>query len=161
MQGTRRRRLHRKTAAAADHGYTTRPLQSLQEHKVHMHHFKKAQQSQRIESRAARNEAIKLLAMQPPPGAFVGEVELDSGPIQNPHPSHRILALQGSCSTIYCRNCGAWAARAKLRLLAEACKPLQNGSRHSLRLLQCGVMPAPKAHIPPQLLKKRRRKSRW
>jgi len=41
VQGTTRRRLRCKTAAAADHGYTARPLQNLQEHRVHMHKFKR------------------------------------------------------------------------------------------------------------------------
>ena len=164
MQSTTRTRLSCKTAATANHGYTTRPLQSLQEHRVHMHQFKKAKQRQRAELRAARQQAIELLAMQPPSGAFVGEVETDIGPIQSPHPSHRILALEGSSSTIYCRQCGAWSARTKLRHLAARCTPLKDGSRHNLRLLQCGVMPAPFANIPSHLKKvhrRRGRKSRW
>ena len=155
--------MHR-SAAAADHGYTARPLQNLQEHRVHMHKFKKAQQRHRAELKAARQQAIELLAMQPPSGAFGGEVETDTGPMQNPHPSHRILALEGSSSTIYCRNCGSWSARSKLRHLAARCAPLKDGSRHNLRLLQCGVMPAPLAKIPSHLKKvhrRRGRKSRW
>ena len=153
-----------KTAATASHGYTTRPLLNLHDHKVQRHQLKQAQQSQRAEIKAARQEAIKLLAMQPPPGAFGENEDHDIGPISNPHPSHRILALEGSSSTIYCRNCGAWAARAKLRLLAGVCTPLKNGNRHNLRLLQCGVMPAPLAKIPSHLKKvhrRRCRRSRW
>ena len=164
LGGTRRRRLHRKTAATADHGYTARLLQKLQDHRVHMHKFKSAQQKQRAEIKIARRNAIELLAMQPPPGAFGGEVELDTGQIQNPHSSHRILGFEGNSSTIYCRNCGAWAARAKLRLLAGRCTPLKEGNRHNLRLLQCGIMPAPLARIPAHMRNvrtRRGRKSRW
>ena len=161
---TGRRRLRYKTAACANHGYTARALQKLQEHKVKMFQFKKAQTFQKSENKSARLDAIKLLAMQPPPGAFGEDERHEVGPITNPHPSHRIIALKGSSSTIYCRNCGAWAARERLQLLAAACAPLKVGNRHNLRLLQCGVMPSPSAKIPShlkQVHRRRGRRSRW
>ena len=91
----RRKKLRCKTSAEADHGYTKRPLLKVHEFKVQMHKKKVAKLTQSVEFRTARRNAIELLAMQLPTGAFEGEEEIESGPIHNPHPSHRIMALQG------------------------------------------------------------------
>jgi len=165
-KGTIRRRLRRKTEATADHGYTTRPLNNLQAHRVLMHKFKTAQKRQRAEIKAARNEAIELLAMQPPGGAFDQDEGYQAEPGQQPHPSHRIIALEGNSTTIFCKHCGSWSKSDRLKHLALPCQPSDNGKRHSLRLLQCGVMPKEGATIPMHLKLRygrqgRRRKSRW
>ena len=114
----------------------------------------------KAEERAARESAIEWMAHQDHMGAFACD-EGEAGEIVMPHATHRILALNRASDTIYCKQCGCWAARVKLKLLASPCRGLQPGSKSTLRLLECGVLPGPTARIPPQLVKRRRRKARW
>ena len=159
-------RLWRKTAATANHGYTVRPLQNLQAHRISMHKVREDNLKQRAEFREMRKQAVQLLSMQPPGGAFDESEQGEIDYFQHPHPSHNIVALNGQSSVIYCRHCGSWSARDRLRHLGLPCLKLKDGNRHKLRLLQCGIMPKPEARIPSHLKLRygragRRRKHRW
>ena len=161
-----RRRLRSKTAANADHGYPKRPLRTLQAHRISMHKVREANLKQRAEFREMRKHAIQLLSMQPPVGAFDVSEQGEICHFQHPHLSHKIVALNGQSSVIYCRHCGSWSARDRLRHLGLPCLKLKDGNRHKLRLLQCGIMPKPEARIPSHLKLRygragRRRKNRW
>ena len=105
------------------------------------------------------------MAMQAPIGAFDEEDRAEIEILEHPHPSHRILSMHGSGDIIFCKQCGYWSARVKLRLLAQPCRGLKEGNKSNLLLLECGVMPAPDARVPPHLKFKHqrrgRRKSRW
>jgi hypothetical protein len=105
-----------------------------------------------------------LLARQPPSGALeVDEWSFD-GPITNSHSSHRIVALHGNSDTIFCKNCSCWASKVKLRLLATPCQGIRVGSKSTLRLLECGVLPIAGAKLPAHLKKRhgrRGRRCRW
>ena len=95
-----RRRLRVKTAGGAEHGYTKRPLLHLQEHRIQMHTKKVAELKQKAEYKTARRKAIELLAYQPPPGAFDENDGRETEPLQQPHESHRVVALHGNSTTI-------------------------------------------------------------
>ena len=114
----------------------------------------------KAEQRAVRKEAIGTMAQLEHIGAF-GWDEGEVGEIVIPHATHRILALNRVSDTIYCKQCGCWAARVKFSLVASPCRGLQPGSKSTLRLLECGVLPGPKARVPPQLVKRRRKKASW
>jgi len=162
----KRRRLHGKTNPS-ETGYTVRPLLKKGEHKIKMQQWKVKKRKQEAELKAARKRAVEMLAWQAPIGAFDENERGEVSPLMSPHASHRILALQGGGNTIYCKQCGYWSSRVKLRHLANPCVGLQTGNRSTLRLLECGIMPAPKANIPANLKlrhgcsHRRRRKSRW
>ena len=143
-----------------------RPLLKRAEAKVKRHQFQMKQKKRQAEIKAARKVAIQLLAMQAPAGAFAENERDEVGEFDLPHSSHKILALQGEGDTIYCKRCGCWSAKVKLRHLASPCLGMKAGNKSSLRLLECGVMPSPGATIPSHLKlrygsRQRRRKSRW
>ena len=139
----------------------------LTEYKLRKYKVKEAKRIQDLKFQKVRKYAVGLMAMQPPAGAFDEDEWTEPGTIVHPHPSHRIAALHGKGDTIFCKNCGCWASKASLKLLAEPCHGLKVGSKHTLRLLECGVMPSLEARIPPHLKLRhtkrgrRRRKARW
>ena len=138
----------------------------LTEYKLRKYKVKEAKRIQDLKFQKVRMHAVGLMAKQPPAGAFDEDEWTEPGTIVNPHPSHRIAALHGKGETIFCKNCGCWASKVSLKLLAEPCHGLRVGSKHTLRLLECGVMPSLVARIPPHMKLRhtkrgRRRKSRW
>ena len=148
-----RRRLRSKTAPEFAKGYPARALLKISEYRIQMHKLKLAKMKQRAEFKKARTRAIELLAMSAPSGAFAADEQTEFGEIELPHYSHHNSKLQGGSDTIFCRSCGLWSCRAKLRGLAKRCQGLQRGSKSTLRLLQCGVMPGPHARLPPHMKK--------
>ena len=66
----------------------------------------------------ARLQALNLFAIQ----TDLAEGELNPHSLMAacslPHASHRILELHGCNETIYCKTCGKWSARKKLKGLA-------------------------------------------
>ena len=159
-----RRRLQVKTNPDGT-GYTLRPLLKRAEYLIKKQQAKKKIRKLQLEAKAVRKRAIELLSMQAPLSAF-DESELEGSYIaEHPHQSHRIVALNGQGSTIFCKRCGHWSSKSKLRLLAQECPGLQTGMRSTLRLLECGVVPAHGAKLPSHLKKVhtrfgRRRKSK-
>ena len=159
-----KRRLRTKTNPSQAPGFPTRELLKLGEFRIRQHKLKKAKAKRDTERRAVRQRAIELLARQPPGAAMdIDEWSFD-GPITNPHSSHRILALHGNSDTIFCKNCSCWASKAKLRLLATPCQGIRVGSKSTLRLLECGVLPIAGAKLPTHLKKRHGRigrRCRW
>ena len=161
----KRTRLKVKTHPSMAPAYPARRLLKLQEYRIRRFNIKQAKAKVDKQIKKVRMKAIELMARQPPAGAFEEDEWVAEDPIIHPHASHRISALHGSSETIFCKRCGYWSSKASLRLLAEPCQGLKEGSKSTLRLLECGVMPGPEALIPPHLKKrhgrKGRRKSRW
>ena len=161
----RRTRLRVKTHPSMAPAYPSRKLLRLQEYRIRRFNLKQAKAKIDIQVKKVRMEAIELMARQPPAGAFEEDEWTAEKPTIHPHASHRITALHGNSDTIFCKWCGYWSARANLKLLAKPCQGLKEGSRSTLRLLECGVRPGPEALIPSHLKKrhgrKGRRKSRW
>ena len=149
-----------KTKAVLAPGYPQRALLKLSEHRIRQYKRKLAMKKQKAEYKAARHRAIELLSWQAPTGTFAADEWIEAGLIEHPDPSHRIVALHGQSDTIFCKRCGWWSARAKLRLLATPCQGLKDGDRSSLRLLECGVMPSPGAKVPQHFKKVHARKGR-
>ncbi len=123
--------------------------------------FVNKQLAQQLAFKKVRTRAIELLAEQAELPCSYDETESIPAPCELPHVSHHITQLEGNSEVIWCKVCGHWSQRAKLRNLAVGCEGLKSGLAATMRLLQCGVRPAPKATIPPRLLKKRRKKGRW
>ena len=141
--------------------YPQRPLLKLKEFRIRKHQLQVAKRKKESEARALRAQSIELLSRQAPVAAFELEERTDLGEFQIPHFTHRILALNGNSDTIYCKACGWWSSRLRLRGLALRCQGLHEGNRSSLRMLECGVVPGLNAKIPPHLTKRRQRESRW
>ena len=160
-QATKRRRLKNKTAPVSVPAFPQRALLRQADFKIRSAKLKKAQIEQRKGQRATRRAAVDLLARQAEKIEDDSDEEVAAVPFQTPHASHHIAALHGSERVIWCRSCAAWSLSERLRGLARPCRGLKEGSRHTLRLLQCGVRPGPNARIPPQHIKMRRRKGRW
>ena len=154
-----RKRLWQKTAPAAT-GYPERALLKASEFRILKYKYKLELKRQRAKFRKARIEAIELLSRGAPTGAFAADEWIEVGPNEQPHSQHKTVARHGPSDTIYCKRCGWWSAKAKLRLLATPCQGLKEGNRSSLRLLECGVMRNPGAKVPPQFKKTRSRKGR-
>ena len=143
-----------------------RQLLKRAEAQIKRHQYNLKVKKRQAELRAARANVIEFMSLQPPIGALDIDEGSAVGHFDLPHASHRILALQGNGDTIFCKRCGCWSSRVKLRLLAEPCHGLKNGNRSSLRLLECGIMPGPDAQIPshlklPQCSSRRRKRGRW
>ena len=153
-------RLRAKTNANNAPAYTLRPLLKKGDYRIKAAKLKAINRLHKASLKAIRIQSIKLLVQQPQ------EFHSDSIPIWNgecetPHPSHYIFALNGHATTIYCKQCGLWSKRAKLRMLAAPCHGVKNGNSSQLRLLQCGVQTGPNARIPAHLKRHRgRRKTR-
>ena len=155
-----RRRLYRQTAPFDAPAYPQRPLLKRDEFKIKAGKFKEAQKKEWRAYKASRLQAIESLSRQTdlPSNAAIDSTSVASG--QMPHPSHHIAVMPYS-DVIYCKGCACWSQRTKLRGLESRCSGLKEGNASTLRLLQCGVKPAPLARLPPQLKKRRARKSRW
>ena len=158
---TKKRRLRAKIAPAAVPAFPRRALLKRLEYQVRKSKLKKAQLEQRNAQKEIRRKAVELLSKQVEANTGDSDDDVAAVPLQSPHPSHHITTLASSKEVIWCKACACWSLRSKLRGLAARCEGMKLGKRSSLRLLQCGVMPAPKARIPPALLKKRARKGRW
>ena len=130
------------------------------EYRIRKHKLKKAAAKRETERKAVRQRAIELLSRQPPGAAIDIDERSFEGPLNNPHSSHRILALHGNSDTIFCKNCSCWASKAKLKLLAIPCQGIKVGSKSTLRLLECGVLPIAGAKLPTHLKKRHVRKGR-
>ena len=156
-----RKRLSTKTPAAQALGYPLRALMKAHEFKVRKAQLKEIKRKRNQEWKAARLAAVNLLSQQADLSNVFPDFEDRSWSCQLPHASHRITSLHGDGDTIYCKLCGLWSKRSKLKGLARPCHGILNGNCGHLRLLECGVMPAPGARIPPRFRRKRRRKGRW
>ena len=161
-----RTRLRAKTSPINAPAYPQRPLLRKAEYKVKKGQLKEAQRKEWAKYKAARNLAVAALSNQTEFGASWKD---DDGIAENfeevpkhqvPHPSHHISYMANS-EVIFCRACACWSLRSRLRGLEERCTGLKEGSASTLRLLQCGVQPAPGARLPPRCRKRRARKSRW
>ena len=111
----KRIRLRVKTDASPATGYPARELLKLNEYRIRQYQRKLAKKKQETEYRIARSNAIELLSRQAPIGTFALDERIDTGPIEHPDPSHRIVALHGQSDIIFCKRCGWWSARATLR----------------------------------------------
>ena len=156
----KKKRLYGKTHPSLAPAYPKRALLKLSEYRLRRYKFKEAKRVHDRKLKKLRCQAVGLMAMQPPTGAFADEEWNEPGAIVNPHPSHRIAALHGRDETIYCKSCGCWASKVSLKLLAEPCQGLKASSRHTLRLLECGVKPGLEARIPSHLKLRHARKGR-
>ena len=119
----KKRRLNKKTSPG-EVGYTMRPLLKRAEAQIKRHQYKVKLKKQQAALKAARAQAIALMAMQAPVAAFDIEERSEVGHFNLPHESHKIIALHGGGGTIYCKRCGYWSAKLKLKLLAEPCRGL-------------------------------------
>ena len=164
---SKRKRLHVKSHPSLAPAYPKRALLKMTDFKLRRFQVKEAKRLQDAKFKKVRSQAVEMMAMQPPSGAFDEDEWTEPGHIINPHPSHRIAALHGKEGTIFCKRCGCWASKVGLRLLAEPCHCLKESSKHTLRLLECGVMPSLEARIPAHLKLRhasrgrRGRKARW
>ena len=86
-----RKRLWQKTASA-ETGDPARALLKASEYRILKHKYKMELKKQRAKFRKARIEAIELLARGAPTGAFAADEWITTGPIEQPHSSHRIVA---------------------------------------------------------------------
>ena len=102
----KRTRLRVKTKACLALGYPARALLKLSEHRVRQYQRRLAKKKQEAEYKVARCNAIELLSRQAPTGAFALEEWIETGPIEHPDPSHRVVALHGHSDTIFCKRCG-------------------------------------------------------
>ena len=159
----KRTRLLKKTMPCNALGYPQRPLLKLTEVKIARAKLKIAQREQKFKFKRARLKALELLAAQPE----IGDGEIDiaghGAAFALPHPTHRIVTFQGDDTTIFCKYSG-WSSRSRtrLKLLNKPCLALKEGNRSQLRLLECGILLAPGAWLPPKELKPRaRRRKRW
>ena len=157
-------RLYKKTPPSQAPGFPSRELLKKVEFCIRQNQLKKAKAKYESELKAVRCRAVELLARQPPSGAIADDEWKVHGPINNPHRSHRILTLHGNSETIFCKRCACWSSKTKLRHLAAPCQGLKVGSKSTLRLPECGVMPSIGATIPAHLKKRhgrRGRRCRW
>ena len=156
-----RRRIRVKTEPFNVPAYPQRPLLQRSEYKIRKGILKEAQRKEKIKFRAARLESIAALSSQTHIGGSLEDDQGAAADCQTPHATHHISVMGRSQEVIYCRACACWSLRSKLKGLARRCMGLKEGNASTLRLLQRGVRPAPKARLPPQCVKKRRRRSRW
>ena len=115
---------------------------------------------QQAEAIKLRKQAVAAMANQDFVGSF-GKEEGEHGAVELPHQSHYINVMAGISDLIFCKVCSCWSLRSKLRGLAVRCKGRTDSCKSTIRLLECGVQPAPLARIPPQFVKKRRKRARW
>ena len=159
----KRMRLYQKTVPHDAPGYPARPLLKHSEYKVKKAKLKVAQLEQRRKFRDARKQALELISAQPELGDGDAKREGCTAHFELPHPSHRIVSLHGSISTIFCKACSGWSSRTKLKLLGSPCTGLKAGNHSQLRLLECGVLPLAGAKLPhrDRKPKGKRRKRCW
>ncbi len=107
----------------------------------------------RHDKRIAANAAIALLARHQ-----LGTSEASSSsnlqpiiPIQKPHASHDVAALQHHAGIIWCRRCAAWSKNVKLKALGKVCEGLNDGNKTQLRLLEVGIAPYAGVRMPRHL----------
>ena len=156
-----RRRLYIKTAPQNAPAYPERALLKKSEYRIAKGKLKEAHRKEWLSYKAVRSQAVAAMANQTEIGGSQSDYLSQVASCQAPHPSHHITAMAQSRDVNFCRVCACWSLRLKLRGLASRCEGLKAGKASTLRLLQCGVRPAPEARLPPQHVKIRRRKCRW